>query len=93
MDNPTYPELTESVASIDRHLKDILSVAIGVDDELSLYRRQRFPQPIPRNTASWPWAPGTLAQGFLGARWNRRDGNVYATPNLRAVSGPNSPIR
>ena len=50
-------------------------------------------QIAPRVATNWPWAPGTIAQGFLGARWNRRDGDSYATGALRAATGPNSPIR
>lgn len=77
------PEL----AAIATELADIV-------DEIRILRHVAYPlEPRPRIDTNWPWTPGTLAQGFLNARWNRRDGNSYATPALRAVSGPNSPIR
>ena len=49
------------------------------------------PAPAPR-AGYWPWAPGTIAQGFLSGRWNRRDGVGYpsATAQTRET---NSPIR
>ena len=44
----------------------------------------------PQPRAAWPWAPGTLAQGFLSSRWNRRNGGTgYRVP----FTGTNSPIR
>jgi hypothetical protein len=39
----------------------------------------------------WP-APGTLTQGWLSNRWNRRDGTVYGNVGVGRTSGPNSPI-
>jgi hypothetical protein len=63
----------------------IADALMEVADELALLR-DAFPRPRPATTPletgepGWPSAPGTLAQGFLGSRWNRRDGNVYATP-------------
>jgi hypothetical protein len=94
--------LTESVASIDATLKDLLSASTAtadslqlIDDEIKLVRLAAFPveRGRPRNLAAWPWAPGTLAQGFLGGRWNRRDGDVYATPVLRGVLASTYPVR
>jgi hypothetical protein len=76
MDNPDNPELLEELA-------DVVDVLSSIEDELSLIRRSAFP-PKPRivetGEPGYPWAPGTQTQGFLNARWNRRDGNVYATP-------------
>lgn len=75
-------------------LDKIAEALISIDDELSLIRRVAFPlEPRPRLAADWPWAPGTQAQGFLSARWNRRDGDSYATATARGFPGPNSPIR
>ena len=86
----TPPPLPESAASIDATLKDLATIGdatldaiVSLDDELSLLRRTAFPvKPVIVETGEpgYPWAPGTQAQGFLGSRWNRRDGNVYATP-------------
>jgi hypothetical protein len=36
--------------------------------------------------------PGTVTQGYLSGRWQRRDGNVYAAAGSREIPGPNSPI-
>lgn len=85
MSNPELPSVTESAASIDASLKDILTTGNAIASELELFR-DAFPRPRPDVTPlvegepGWPTAPGTLAQGFLGSRWNRRDGNVYAIP-------------
>ena len=94
------PELPNSVAAISTTLADMratgLAIAEGltqIDDDLSLLRRSAFPPPKLRDAGSWPWAPGTTTQGFLGARWNRRDGNVYGDAALRGVQAANSPIR
>lgn len=46
--------------------------------------------PQPRIGSGWP-TPATQEQGFLSARWQRRDGDVYAS--TAAVQSANSPIR
>lgn len=87
IDNP-------ELALVNHHLAAISEALIPIGDELGLLRRAAFPpRPAPRAATNWPWAPGTIAQGFLSGRWNRRDGNSYATASLRGVPGPNSPIR
>lgn len=51
--------------------------------------------PVPAATPSptWPWSTATDSQGFLSNRWERRDGDIYASgAATRGVSGPNSPI-
>lgn len=49
------------------------------------------PAPEPRASVGWPWTPATATQGFLAARWLRRDGTGYTpTPG---PTGPRSPIR
>jgi hypothetical protein len=64
---------------------EVADALLEIADELALFR-DAFPRPRPDVTPlvegepGYPWAPGTQAQGFLGSRWNRRDGNVYATP-------------
>ena len=69
-----WPPLPETAASIDATLKDIAGY-IDVAAEAMVLP----PEAAPRVEGAWPWAPGTIAQGFLGGRWNRRDGNVYAS--------------
>ena len=85
-DNPEWPPLAESAASIDASLKDFVGTANAIaealtliDDELSQLRRSAFPpRPIlAAGETGYPWAPGTMAQGFLGGRWERRDGTSY----------------
>ena len=46
----------------------------------------------PLDVPPWPTSD-TQTQGFLAARWQRRDGNVYGGPAARDVPGPNSAIR
>lgn len=64
---------------------EIADALIEVANELELLR-DAFPRPRPDVTPlvegepGYPFAPGTQTQGFLGQRWNRRDGNVYGTP-------------
>jgi hypothetical protein len=64
---------------------EIADALLEIANELELFR-DAFPRPRPDVTPlvegepGYPFAPGTQAQGFLGSRWNRRDGNVYATP-------------
>lgn len=76
MSNPDNPELLEELA-------DVVDVLSSIEDELTLIRRSAFP-PKPVTLLSgetgWPWAPGTQVQGFLGSRWNRRDGTSYGPP-------------
>jgi hypothetical protein len=70
MDNPDILDL----------LEEMTGLLSGIEDELSFIRQLAFPPKPPvilTGEADWPWAPGTQAQGFLGSRWNRRDGNVY----------------
>jgi hypothetical protein len=59
---------------------ELIDAVLEVADELAALRQRAFP-PKPRIVESgepgYPWAPGTQEQGFLGSRWNRRDGNVY----------------
>jgi hypothetical protein len=50
------------------------------------------PPPYVQPPGTWPWAPATVPQGFLGGRWQRRAGNVYGAAALRGFPGPNSPI-
>ena len=73
MDNPDNPEL----------LEELTDAVLDVADELTQLRERAFP-PKPfillSGETGWPWAPGTQVQGFLGSRWNRRDGTVYGTP-------------
>ena len=72
MDNPDNPELEELVEAV-----------LDVADELTQLRERAFPPKPPivlSGEADWPWVPGTQVQGFLGSRWNRRDGTVYGTP-------------
>jgi hypothetical protein len=80
-------KLGENVGSIDATLKDIADTGNAIaeslqfiDDELVFIRKAAFPTKPPivlSGEADWPWSPGTQVQGFLGSRWNRRDGNVY----------------
>lgn len=71
----------------------IADALASIDDELSLLRRAAFPQRAVRAAGSWPWAPGTIAQGFMNSRWNRRDGDVYGGAALRgAHRAPTQPI-
>src|SRR5580698_5694846 len=84
MTNPNSPELSDAGEEIADALLDIA-------DELALFR-DAFPRPRPATTplegeAGYPWAPGTLAQGFLGGRWNRRDGTVYGTTPAPTTRG------
>ena len=62
---------------------EIADALIEIADELTQLRERAFPPKPPivlSGEADWPWAPGTQVQGFLGSRWNRRDGTVYGTP-------------
>ena len=61
------------------------------DALMALLAAQRAP-PEPRELAGWP-TPATTTQGFLNARWQRRDGDSYAGAAARGLPGPNSPIR
>src|ERR1700733_1235795 len=77
MTNPNRPKLSDAGEEIADALLDIA-------DELALFR-DAFPRTRPATTPlegeeAAPIAPGTLAQGFLGGLWNRRDGTVYGTP-------------
>jgi hypothetical protein len=69
MGNPDNPELEE-----------LTDAVLDVVDELAAIRYRAFPTKPPivlTGETGWPWAPGTQAQGFLGSRWNRRDGTSY----------------
>lgn len=71
MNNPDNPELGELTEAV-----------LDVAGELTLIRERAFPAKPPvvlTGETDWPWAPGTQAQGFLGSRWNRRDGTVYGS--------------
>jgi hypothetical protein len=79
-----WPELEESVASIDATLKDEHSVAIAIAEsldkiggELNVIRRMAFPPKHAAEPLAAPIPPGTAAQGYLSSRWNRRNGTVY----------------
>ena len=61
-------------------LAELTEAVLDVADELAQLRQRAFPPKPPivlSGEADWPWAPGTQVQGFLGSRWNRRDGTSY----------------
>jgi hypothetical protein len=81
MANPDNPEL----------LEELTDAVLDVADELALLRQRAFPPKPPvilTGEPGWPSAPGTLAQGFLNSRWNRRDGNVYNPPSTTGGDNP-----
>ena len=91
MDNSSEPDETAIAIGLEL-LGDDLAL---IRDELALIRRSAFPiRPTPtEGEPGWPTAPGTLAQGFLGGRWNRRDGNVYAPATIAGDESAQSQIR
>jgi hypothetical protein len=78
--NPDNPELGELVEAV-----------LDVADELTQLRERAFPPKPPivlSGEADWPWAPGTQVQGFLGSRWNRRDGDAYGGASVNPSRTP-----
>jgi hypothetical protein len=78
-------ELAASLEAIARQLERViesLSPPLPID----------APQPRAPGAGSYPWSPGTENQGFLAARFERRDGTIYGPSATQADTHINTPI-